>query len=83
MAWLAPNGISPTAKSPITLTITDPSIQAGDIIYSLTVNGIKTAGIATANGKVAITFENDPHYLVANVPQLSSGSEEGRDAFRG
>jgi hypothetical protein len=65
------------AKSPIRMTITDPSIQAGDIIYVLTASGIKVAGVATTNGKVTVSFEVDPDFLIANVPQLSSVAAKG------
>jgi hypothetical protein len=77
VAWKAPNGTSPMAKSPIRMTITDPSIQAGDIIYVLTASGIKVAGVATTNGKVTVSFEVDPDFLIANVPQLSSVAAKG------
>lgn len=59
------------------MTITDPSVQAGDIIYVLTSGGIKAAGVATADGKVTVSFEVDPDLLIANVPQLSSVAAKG------
>ncbi|HTT89464.1 MAG TPA: hypothetical protein VMF65_07885, partial [Acidimicrobiales bacterium] len=71
VSWLAPNGTSPAARTAITLTITDPSLKAGDALYLLTAGGLVAAGVATANGKVTVTFKTDPDYVVANVPQLT------------
>jgi hypothetical protein len=39
VSWVAPNGTVPAATTPITMTITDPSIKAGDTIYILTASG--------------------------------------------
>ena len=73
VSWVAPNGTSPTAIAPLILTITDPSIKSGDMVYSLAPSGLKsTAGVVTTKGKVVITFTTDPDFLVAHVPQLAS-----------
>lgn len=77
VAWKAPNGGSPAASAPLSLEITDPSIHAGDIIYALSSSGLKAVGVATVNGKVTVSFENDPDFLVANVPELSSVGAKG------
>ena len=74
VTWEAPNGTSPTATTPITMTITDPSIVAGDTIYEVTSAGLVAVGTATANGTVTITFSSDPTFLVTQktlVAQLA------------
>ena len=72
VSWVAPNGTSPTAKPPLTMTVTDPSIKAGDTIYALTSSGLKAVGVATKNGMATVSFTGDPDFVVANVPQLAS-----------
>jgi hypothetical protein len=67
VSWQAPNGTTPPASSPITMTITDPSITAGETIYLLTSGGLVAAGSATANGTATITFTSDPVFVVASL----------------
>ena len=64
VSWQALDGSSPTATAPITLTITDHSIVAGDTIYEVTSTGLTAVGTAAVNGSVTITFSNDPVFLV-------------------
>ncbi len=64
VSWQAPDGSTPTATTPITLTITDPSIVAGDTVYEVTSSGLRAVGTATVNGKITITFSIDPVLLV-------------------
>jgi hypothetical protein len=73
VSWVAPDGTSPTANAPLILTITDPSINSDDMVYSVAPGGLKsTAGVVTAKGKVVITFTTDPDFLLVHVPQLAS-----------
>jgi S-adenosylmethionine hydrolase len=67
VSWQAPNGTTPTASAPITMTIVDPAITAGETVYLLTANGLVAAGSATANGTVTITFTSDPVFVVASL----------------
>ena len=71
VTWEAPNGTSPTATAPITMTITDLSIVAGDTIYELTSTGLVAVGTATANGTVTITFSSDPTFLVSHTTPVA------------
>jgi hypothetical protein len=64
VAWTAPDGTSPTATAPITMTISDPSIKAGDTIYEVTSLGLVAVGTATVDGSVSVTFSNDPVFMV-------------------
>ncbi len=65
VTWEALDGSSPTATAPITLTITDAGIVAGDTVYEVTSSGLIVVGTASANGVVSITFTNDPTFVVA------------------
>ena len=66
VAWEAPGGTSPSATTPVTMTITDPSIVAGDTIYELTSTGLVALGTASANGTVTVTFSSDPTFTVTH-----------------
>jgi len=73
LSWLTPAGISPAATAPIVVTIDDPSIRAGDIVYFLTPSGrLQVAGVATANGTATVRVTTDPDFVVANVPELGA-----------
>ncbi|MGA3362467.1 MAG: hypothetical protein ABSD82_10605, partial [Solirubrobacteraceae bacterium] len=67
ISWLAPGGTSPAATSPITLTVSDPSITAGETIYDLTSSGLVDVGFATENGVATITLTRDPVFVVASL----------------
>ncbi len=77
VSWAAVDGTSPTASRPITMTIADPAIRAGDTIYILTSTGIRAVGTATTNGYATVTFTNDPAFVVAAVPRLGTVAHEG------
>ena len=66
-SWLAPDGSTPTAMSPITTTVSDPSIDVGDTVYELTLTGPKAVGTATDVGTVTITFVNGSTFIVAHT----------------
>ena len=72
VSWEAPDGTSPSAISAITMTITDPSIVAGDVIYEVTSTGLQAVGTATVDGSVTITFTNDPTFVVSSAPRPKS-----------
>jgi uncharacterized repeat protein (TIGR02543 family) len=75
VSWGTPDGAAPTATSPITLTITDPSIVVGDTVYRVIPSGkLVAAGTATRNGIVTITFTSDPDFVVVAPPKLTLGS---------
>jgi hypothetical protein len=75
VSWETPSGTSPAASLPITMTISDPAIVAGDVIYEVGQNGKLTpAGTATANGVVTLMFATDPNFLVMSRPQIISHS---------
>ena len=70
VSWLASDGTVPdtnTGKA-VSLTITNPSIRAGALVYSIQ-NGVATLlGTATANGTVTVELTTDPGiYVVQTV----------------
>ena len=67
VSWQTGTGSSPDATLPITLTITDVSIVAGDVIYVLTSSGMVVAGTATVSGTATVTFTADPVFVVTAV----------------
>ncbi len=71
ISWREPNGSSSAATAPISMTITDSGIVAGDTIYELTTSGFKAVGTASANGTVTITFTSDPIFAVVAVPRMT------------
>ncbi len=81
VSWVAVDGTSPKALQPITMTITDPAIKAGDTIYVLTSAGVRAVGTATTNGQATITFTTDPAFVIASVPRL--GAVAARGAVQG
>jgi outer membrane protein OmpA-like peptidoglycan-associated protein len=66
VSWQTTSGTSPSASTPLTMTIKDPSIVAGDTIYELTSTGLVAVGTATVNGSAVVTFSNDPVFVVAS-----------------
>ena len=82
--WLLGNGSSasvPEANpgSPLTLTLTNPSIVAGAKVFKI-INGSATE-IATAaiDGEVVLTFTEDPEFVIAatrpSAPRLVSATD--------
>lgn len=71
LTWITPTGATPAASRPVTVTITDPSIEPGDTIYLATAHGLEAAGTATTAGTVTITVVDDPGFVLASVPRLA------------
>ncbi len=73
VVWVTPTNTSPDTAVPITMTISDPSIIAGDHVYELTSSGLTDVGTATVDGSVTITFSSDPTFIVTK-PHLIAQS---------
>ena len=67
VSWRTQGGSIPTATSPLTMTITDPNIVAGDTIYEVTAAGLKVVGTAAKNGTATVTFSSDPTFVIAHT----------------
>jgi hypothetical protein len=72
VSWATTSGTIPTASAPITATITDPNIVAGDTIYEVTSSGLVAVGTASANGTITFTFSSDPTFVIAQVKASAS-----------
>ncbi|MCU1490798.1 MAG: hypothetical protein JWM85_2203, partial [Acidimicrobiaceae bacterium] len=70
VSWQSPGGGSPVPSAPITLVVSDPKIVPGQTVYEITPKGLVAVGTATRNGTVAITFVDDPVFVVAGIPKL-------------
>ena len=71
VSWLAPDETVPNtnAGKAVSMTITNSSIKAGALVYSIQ-NGVVTLlGTATQNGTITVQLTSDPSvYVVATVP---------------
>ena len=70
------------AGKPIEMTITSPSITVGAKVYALLGNSSRVLGIATENGRVTVTFSEDPVIIVQAGPPIvetptTTGSSPG------
>lgn len=74
LTWVAPDGNSPAASAPISITIAGPSIKSGDVIYLLGAHGLHTLAAAAENGKLATSFTTDVEFVVAGVPRLTGAA---------
>jgi hypothetical protein len=70
VAWQAEDGTSPPAASPITATIEDSSIKAGDSIYEVTSSGLVLVGNAAQDGMATVTFTSDPIFVIVQQDLL-------------
>ncbi len=68
LTWNVPSGTSATPNSPITLTFTDSSITAGDVIYAVESSGLVEIGTATA-GTATVSLSAPTTVFVIVTPQ--------------
>ncbi|HET6795384.1 MAG TPA: cell wall-binding repeat-containing protein [Acidimicrobiales bacterium] len=66
VSWTAPDGSTTTANGvPLTLTVDDQSIHAGDLVYRDGGNGVLVPVTAQVTpGEMIITFTSDPGFVV-------------------
>ena len=78
VSWKTPAGTTPPASKPLTMTIYDPSIKAGDIVYEQTYGGgLEAVGEATVDGQVTITFTIDPSFVVVSPAKGGAAALQG------
>jgi len=70
VGWFAAAGGTAVSTGPVTITITDDHIRAGDAVYELTGSGARVVGVSKANGTATATFRGDPTFVVAATPDL-------------
>ena len=66
VAWVASDGTVRDALEALTMTITNPAIKSGAIVYGLLGNIYTQLGTATADGSVAFSITTDPVITIAN-----------------
>ena len=70
VAWLAPDGSIPhtAAGKPISITITNSDIFAGDVVYGMIGLNVRELGTAVTNGSVTFTIFEDPEIIITRAP---------------
>jgi LPXTG-motif cell wall-anchored protein len=77
VTWAAPDGSVPVAGQPLTMTISNAAIKAGDQVFQY-LNGIlKLMGTATEDGTITFTFDEDPTFTVATPTATDGGDGDG------
>ena len=75
ISWQTANGVTPTATLPVSISITDPSVKPGDIVYELNSTGslvpVPTSDVTIVGDVVTITFTTDPTFVIA-APSTST-----------
>ena len=65
LSWKTPVGSRDKTGVPLTMTIVDPHVVAGDTIYELTSAGFVAIATATANGRAVVHFTMSSVFVVA------------------
>jgi LPXTG-motif cell wall-anchored protein len=77
VTWAAPDGSVPVAGQPLTMTISNAAIKAGDQVFQY-LNGIlKLMGTATEDGTITFIFDEDPTFTVATPTATDGGDGDG------
>jgi ribosomal protein S11 len=74
LTWEEPDGTSPPSSQPLTASISNPSIKAGDVIYEVTSSGLVAVGKATQDGSAVVTFSDDPTFMIAHAALKTQAS---------
>ena len=76
VTWAAPDGSVPLAGQPLTMTISNEAIKAGDQVFQYLNGVLKLMGTATQDGTITFTFDEDPTFTVA-TPAATNGGDGG------
>ena len=76
VTWAAPDGSVPLAGVPLTMTISNAAIKAGDQVFQYLNGVLKLMGTATQDGTITFTFDEDPTFTVA-TPAATNGGDGG------
>ena len=77
VTWAAPDGSVPLAGQPLTMTISNAAIKAGDQVFQYLNGVLKLMGTATQDGTITFTFDEDPTFTVATPPATDGGEGDG------
>jgi LPXTG-motif cell wall-anchored protein len=73
VTWAAPDGSVPLAGVPLTMTISNEAIKAGDQVFQYVGGVLTLMGTATQDGTITFTFDEDPVFTVARPDAVDSG----------
>ncbi|MEN9749466.1 MAG: hypothetical protein RL149_544 [Actinomycetota bacterium] len=71
VSWLAPDETVPNTNSgkSVAMTIVNPSIKAGALVYSIQSGTVQLLGTALVDGSITVQLTSDPAvYVVSSVP---------------
>ena len=71
VSWLAPDETVPNTNSgkAVAMTITNPAIKAGALVYSIQSGTVQLLGTASVDGSITVQLTSDPAvYVVSTVP---------------
>ena len=77
VTWAAPDGSVPLAGEPLTMTISNAAIKAGDQVFQYLNGVLKLMGTATQDGTITFTFVEDPTFTVATPTATDGGDGNG------
>ncbi|CAB4607908.1 unannotated protein [freshwater metagenome] len=73
VTWRAPDGSVPIAGVPVTMTISNAAIKAGDEVYQYFDGVLTLMGTATQDGTISFTFTEDPVFTVSTPVATDDG----------
>lgn len=73
IGWVAPDGSTPNATSPLTFTITDQRITGTENAFESTATGLTPTGASLSAGHAGFTFSTDPGFVLANAVSTPIG----------
>lgn len=71
VSWLAPDETVPNTNSgkAVSMTITNPAIKAGALVYSIQSGTVQLLGTASVDGSITVALTSDPAvYVVSTAP---------------
>jgi LPXTG-motif cell wall-anchored protein len=77
VTWAAPDGSVPVAGQPLTMTISNAAIKAGDQVFQYLNGVLKLMGTATQDGTITFTFDEDPTFTVSTPTATDGGDGNG------
>jgi len=77
LSWLKSDGTVPTASTPITIAISNNTIQSGAIAYQIIGDTVTQIGTATTAGLINLSITEDPVIVIANPVSSGGGSSGG------
>jgi len=77
LSWLKSDGTVPTASTPITIAISNNTIQSGATAYQIIGDTVTQIGTATTAGLINLSITEDPVIVIANPVSSGGGGSSG------